>query len=100
MLRNAALAATLPACPAGEGQDEVKKGCWTSTIIQAGKLLTELLSLKYVHYRSRKGKNGFHDRGLGAEAQADRDASGLQGRAIGPKARAESHRGLLPGLGT
>lgn len=49
---------------------------------------------------SRKGKNDFYGRDLGAEAEADRDATGLEGRAIDPKARAESHRGLVPGLET
>lgn len=42
----------------------------------------------------------MYDTDSGAEAEDDRDAIGLEGRATGPKGRAESHRGLVPGLET
>lgn len=63
-------------------------------------MLIEVLSFKHVHYYSRKGKNDFYGRDSGAEAEADRDARDLEGRATGPKARVESQTGLVLGLAT
>lgn len=51
-------------------------------------------------YHLRNEKNGFYDRDTGAEAEDDGYAIGLEGRAMGPKGRAESHREPVPGLDT
>lgn len=63
-------------------------------------VLIELLNFKHVHYCSKKGKNDFYDKDSGAEAEDDKDARVLEGRAIGSKARVESQTGLVLGLAT
>lgn len=55
---------------------------------------------RHTYYHSRKGKVDLYNADSAAEAEDDRDAIGLEGRATGPKSRAESHRGLVPGLET
>lgn len=54
----------------------------------------------HTYYHSRKGKMDLYDTDSRAEAEDDRDAVGLEGRATGPKSRAESQRGLVLGLET
>lgn len=98
MFRDAISAEILPPEQEGKstGGSEGRLLGFYCTILQAGNVLTELLSCKRATTQEKERRASMTK--SGAEAGDDRDATGLEGRATGPKGRAESHRGWVPGL--